>query len=84
MIVREGCFEAWLDGEKCEHQRGNVTPIRRQIAEHGRCSKSWVDTKVSALGLLPSRATTGTPTTKNSLISLKMTRHTWVDSQVAE
>lgn len=28
-LVREDCFEAWLDGEKCEHQRGNVTPIRR-------------------------------------------------------
>ncbi|QHF24125.1 helix-turn-helix domain-containing protein [Rathayibacter sp. VKM Ac-2804] len=25
--VKEPCLEAYLDGEKCEHQR-NVTPIR--------------------------------------------------------
>lgn len=28
-LIREDCAEAWTDGEKCEHQRGNVTPIRR-------------------------------------------------------
>ena len=28
-LIREDCLEAWLDGQKCEHQRGNVTPIRR-------------------------------------------------------
>lgn len=28
-LIREDCAEAWIDGEKCEHQRGNVTPIRR-------------------------------------------------------
>lgn len=27
--IREDCAEAWADDEKCEHQRGNVTPIRR-------------------------------------------------------
>lgn len=27
--IREDCAEAWADGEKCAHQRGNVIPIRR-------------------------------------------------------
>lgn len=27
--IREDCAEAWADSVKCEHQAGNVTPIRR-------------------------------------------------------
>lgn len=31
-IVRVSCAEAWADGEKCAHQAGNVTQMRRRAS----------------------------------------------------
>ena len=36
-LIREECLDAWIDGEKCEHQV-NVTPFRRSARSGGRAS----------------------------------------------